>query len=353
MGQYVGLDVSLKETAVCVMDSLEGIVWRGRCGSTPEAMAEALRRHAPEAERVVLESGTLSPWHWHGLRALGVPVVCVDARQAKAVLSARVHKSDDLDAEGLAQLARTGWYAEVRVKSLEAHRLHSVLTARAKLVAMKRTLSNTIRSLLKTFGMFTERARGAGFAARVRELIADEPLLGTGIEGMLSSWEAISDEIRTLDRFLAREARRDPICRLLMSAPGVGAMTALAFRSVVDDPTRFRTGAELAAYLGLVPRRHQSGQMDRMGSISRCGDPLMRSYLFEAATVALSRVTRANRPVAWAREIAQRSGLGKARVALARKLATVLLALWKKGEPFTWTAAEDTAVEGTSVAQAA
>jgi len=183
MGQYVGFDVSMKETAVCVLDDAGAVVWRGRCGSSPEAMAEALRRHAPSAERVVLESGTLSPWHWHGLGALNVPVVCVDARQAKAALSARVHKSDDLDAEGLAQLARTGWYAEVRVKSLESHRLHSVLTARAKLVGMKRTLSNTIRSLLKTFGSFTGRARGATFAARVRELIADEPILGVGIRG--------------------------------------------------------------------------------------------------------------------------------------------------------------------------
>lgn len=340
MGQYVGLDVSLKETAVCVVDAGGSVVWRGRSGATPEAMAKTVSRHAPLAERVVLESGTLSPWHWHGLRALNVPVVCVDARQAKAVLSARVHKSDELDAEGLAQLARTGWYAEVRVKSLESHRQHSVLAARAKLVATKRTLSNTIRSLLKTFGKFTGRARGSSFGERVRALIADEPILGKGIEGMLVSWEAICSEIRSLDRFLARQARQDEVCRRLMSVPGVGAITALAFRSVVDDPKRFASGEELASYLGLVPRRQQSGQMDRMGSISRCGDPLMRSYLFEAATVALSRVKRPNRPVAWAREIAQRSGLGKARVALARKLATVLLAVWKSGEAFSWAVPE-------------
>jgi len=127
MSQYVGLDVSLKETTVCVLDESGGAIWRDRCGSTLEAMSAALTREAPEAERVVLESGTLSPWHWHGFRALGVPVACVDARKAKAVLSARVHKSDDLDAEGLAHLARTGWYAEVRVKSLVSHRLHSVV----------------------------------------------------------------------------------------------------------------------------------------------------------------------------------------------------------------------------------
>jgi transposase len=165
MSHYVGLDVSLKETSVCVVAGDGRVVWRRTCRSTPAA---TLSKRAPGAVRVVLESGTLSTWHWHGLKELGVPVVCVDARQAKAALSGRVNKSDALDAEGLAQLARTGWYAEVRVKSLDSHRIRSVLVARAKLVEMKRTLSNMIRSLLKTFGLFTCGARGKGFAERVR-----------------------------------------------------------------------------------------------------------------------------------------------------------------------------------------
>lgn len=276
MSYYVGLDVSLKETSVCVLDNSGHVVWRGQCKSTPEAMAATIRKRAPQAGRVVLESGTLSTWHWHGLKALEVPVVCVDARQAKAALSGRPNKSDELDAEGLAQLARTGWYAEVRVKSFDSHRVRSVLVGRAKLVGIKRTLSNTIRSLLKTFGLFTGRARGKGFAEKVREAMADEPLLGKGIEGLLASWEAVSEQVRGLDRLLAGLARHDPVCReILMTAPGVGAITALAFKSVIDDPGRFKRGEEVAAYLGLAPKRHQSGDTDRI----RPHQPLRRSAL--------------------------------------------------------------------------
>lgn len=338
MVEYVGLDVSLKETSVCVLDGSGLVVWRGVCKATPEAMATTIRKRAPQAERVVLESGTLSTWHWHGLKELGIPVVCVDARQAKAALSGRPNKSDELDAEGLAQLARTGWYAEVRVKSYDSHRVRSVLVARSKLVAMKRTLSNTIRSLLKTFGLFTQRARGQAFAERVHALVADEPLLGKGIEGLLTTWEAVSRQIRDLDRLLSGLARRDPVCReILMTAPGVGAITALAFKSVIDDPARFRRGEEVGAYLGLAPKRHQSGDTDRMGRISRRGDTLLRGYLFEAATVALTRVRRDCAPVTWAKALAKRGGSGKARVALARKLAVTLFAMWRKNETFRWS----------------
>jgi transposase len=308
-------------------------------------MAVTIRKRASEAERVVLESGTLSTWHWHGLKALGIPVVCVDARQAKAALSGRPNKSDELDAEGLAQLARTGWYAEVRVKSFDSHRVRSVLVGRAKLVGMKRTLSNTIRSLLKTFGLFTQRARGKGFADKVRELMVDEPLFGKGIEGLLASWEAVSEQVRLLDRLLSGLARRDPVCReILMTAPGVGAITALAFKSVIDDPSRFKRGEEIGAYIGLAPKRHQSGDTDRMGCISRCGDAMLRGYLFEAATVALTRVSRENAPATWAKELAKRSGSGKARVALARKLAVILFAMWRKNEPFRWSDAKPEAL---------
>jgi transposase len=301
-------------------------------------MAATIRKRAPEAERVVLESGILSTWHWHGLKELGIPIVCVDARQAKAALSGRPNKSDELDAEGLAQLARTGWYAEVRVKSLDSHKIRSALVARAKLVGLKQTLSNTIRALLKTFGLFTKRSNGKGFAETVRSHISDEPLLGKGIEALLSSWERISTEIKILNNLLTGVARRDPLCRqILMTAPGVGAMTALAFKTVIDDPGRFQRGEEVSAYLGLAPKRHQSGEVDRMGRISKCGDALLRSYLFEAATVAMSRIRRENSPAAWAKMLCKRVGAAKARVALARKLAVILFSMWRTNKPFRWS----------------
>ena len=162
--------------------------------------------------------------------------------------------------------------------------------------------------------------------------------MSKGIEGLLASWEAVSEQIRSLDRLLAGLARHDPVCReILMTAPGMGAITALTFKTVIDRPERFRRAKEVAAYVGLAPKRHQSGEVDRMGRISRCGDTLLRSYLFEAATVALLRVSRQSAPVTWAKALAKRVGLSKARVALARKLAVTLFAMWRKKEPFRWS----------------
>jgi transposase len=162
-------------------------------------------------------------------------------------------------------------------------------------------------------------------------------LLGPGIEALLTALESVSQQVRALDRLLSREARHDPVCRnVLMTAPGVGTVTALAFKAIVDDPGRFRHGTEVAAYLGLVPRRSQSGEVDHMGRISRCGDAMLRGYLFEAATVALSRVRRESPLTSWARALAKRAGQGKARVALARKLAVILFTMWKTNQPFRW-----------------
>ena len=153
MGQhYVGLDVSLETTSVCVLDEAGVIVWRGKVGSTPEALANAIRARAPQVARIGLETGPLCTWHWHALRALGLPVICLDARHAKAALSVQMNKTDANDAYGLAQIVRTGWYKEVAVKSLDSHRLRTLLSSRAQLVNMRRDLGTKLRGVLKTFG---------------------------------------------------------------------------------------------------------------------------------------------------------------------------------------------------------
>jgi transposase len=137
---YVGLDVSLETTSVCVLDEAGAVVWRGKVASTPEALADAVRARAPEVARIGLETGPLCTWHWHALRALGLPVVCLDARHAKAALSVQTNKTDANDAHGLAQIVRTGWYKEVAVKSLASHRPRTLLSSRAQLVDMRRDL---------------------------------------------------------------------------------------------------------------------------------------------------------------------------------------------------------------------
>lgn len=340
MKQYVGLDVSLEETSLCVVNESGDVVFRGRVASTPEAIERAVRSKAPAAERVVLEAGPLSTWLWHELRAAGLPVVCADARHAKAALKMQVNKTDDNDAEGLARIAHSGWYREVRVKSLRSHFERSLLGARARLVKTRCDLDNQVRGLLKTFGLKVGRAGGRRFAARVRELSETVPMLAEVIEPLLAVRETVLIQTAALDKRLVAIVRDDERCRLLMTAPGVGAVTALAFAAAIDDPTRFKRSSSVGAYLGLTPRRHQSGQVDRAGRVSKCGDRMVRGLLYEAAGVLLTRVARWCPLKAWGMRLAKRIGARKAKVAVARKLAAILYRMAVDGTPFRWTAKE-------------
>ena len=290
--QFVGLDVSQAETAVCVIDAAGATVWQGKCASDPEAIAGTLRRRAPDVARIALETGPMSAWHWRSLSAMGLPVVCVDARHARAALAMRVNKTDANDALGLAQIVRTGWYREVHVKSERAHRTRGLLAARARLVDMRREIANQLRGLLKVFGHVIGVAGGRTFDARARELATGDATLAATAEALLAARAALAEQVARLDELLLALARRDSACRRLMTVPGVGAITAAAFVATVDDPGRFRHSSSVGAYVGLTPRRYQSGTTDVSGHISKAGDGLLRRYLFEAATTLLSRMQR-------------------------------------------------------------
>jgi len=334
MSHYVGLDVSQRETSVCVIDEAGSRVWLGRCRSTPEAIAGTLRDHAPGAVRVGMETGPLAVWHWHELRAAGVPVVCLHARQAAAALKLQANKTDDNDAFGLAQLVRSGWFRPVQVKSLESHRLRAMLTARAKLVGMRTGLTNTIRGLCKTFGVVLGPGRNSSFTKQVEEAVNRQSELEPFINPLLVAWRCVTVQMAIVEKQLGRHARRDPVCRRLSSVPGVGVLTAIAFMTAVDDPTRFRRATDVGAYLGLTPRRYQSGEVDRAGRISKQGDRLARSLLYEAANVLLTRWKAPDPLKLWADALRARAGWKKARVGLARKLAVLLYRLWIDGTAF-------------------
>jgi len=339
MEQYVGLDVSQEQTAVCVVDGDGKTLWQGKCASTPEAIAATIRTRAPEAVRIGLESGPLSAWHWHELRKLGLPVVCLDARHAKAALALQLNKSDRNDARGLAQIVRTGWYREVAVKSVDSQLVRSMLTTRAQLVRMRVDLANQVRGVLKPFGLIAGKGGGQPFVERVRTLVADGPLQEVA-EALLSAWRAIGEQIAALGRRLVAMARRDEAVRRLMTAPGVGVLVALTYVSVVDAPERFARSSSVGAYVGLTPRRYQSGEEDHTGHISRCGDKLLRTYLFEAAGIILHRVSRWSTLKAWGTRLARRIGTRKATVAVARKLAVILHRMLRDGGEFRWSAKE-------------
>jgi transposase len=337
MKQYVGLDVSLKETHICVVDESGKVIARGREATQPELLAAAIRRLAPECVLAVLETGGQSSWLRDGLEAEGVAAVIVDARRAKAVLSCRLNKTDANDAEGVAHLARTGWYREVAAKRPETRHARALLLARRQLVKQRRDVENQVRALLRGFGLAVGGVSRSRFEERVWELVRREPLLEGAIAPLLQVRRVLAREIKALEGRIGETAADSDVCRRLMTVPGVGPMTALAFVTAIDDPHRFARSGSVGAYLGLTPRRHQSGQVNWSGRISKHGDGLARHMLYEAANSLLSRVRKWSAPKAWAARLVNKVGPKKARVALARKLAVILHRIWVDGTEFRWS----------------
>ena len=336
MTHYVGLDVSQKTTAVCVVDETGRRLWRGQCRSVPAEIEILLRRHAGDDARIGIETGSMTPWLVHELRNRNFDVVCLDARHARAALKMQINKTDQNDAEGLAQIMRTGWYRKVHVKSFESHRARALVGARSQLVGMTTRLSNHIRGVLKTFGLLPGAVRGLPFDRRIEVLLDERPDLAPIIGPMLAAWRQLRLQIAVFDKAIRTIVRNSATCRLLMSVPGIGVLSVLAYVSTVEDPARFSRSRSVGAHLGLTPRQYQSGEFDRSGRISRCGDGLARTLMYEAAVVILTRVKRASRLKDWALAIAKKAGPGKARVALARKLAVILHSIWRSGVPFRW-----------------
>jgi transposase len=339
MGQYVGLDVSLEETKVHVLDEQGKRVWRGACASHPAAIEATIRKHAPEVVRIGLETGPLTTWLWQALTDAGLPMVCLDARQAKAALNLRINKTDDNDAEGLAQLVRSGWYREVRVKSREAMLVRSLIGARTQLLGIVTELSNQIRGLMKTFGLVVPKGAGKVFEANVRRLLEDEAAVAAIVVPLLDSWRAVRTQTADLDRQLLAVVRENADCRRLMTIPGVGALVAASFVAAVETPENFTTSRAVGAWIGLTPRRYQSGEVDYDGHISRRGDARLRALLYEAATTMLTRVQGESDLRRWGLALRKRLGFKRAAVAVARKLAVVMHAMWKKGTDFNPRAA--------------
>jgi len=340
MELYVGMDVSLKETSICVVDGSGEVVFEGTVTSEPVAIAEVIRSKAAGALRIGLETGPTSTWLWHELRALGLPVICIDARHAKAALSMQINKSDRNDAVGLARIMQCGWYKEVRVKSVACHEIRAVLNSRGLLVKIKRDLENQIRGLLKNLGLVIGKAGGNVFRRRAEELIGGQGLLGEAVRPLLEVREKVSREIAALQQKLLDLARNDADSRRSMTVPGIGPITALAFRSAIDDPSRFRRSRSVGAYIGLTPRRHASGEVDWSGRISKCGDRMLRTYLFEAAGVLLTRVAHWCKLKVWGHRLWKRIGFKKAKIAVARKLAVILHRMWRDQTDFIWSSKE-------------
>jgi transposase len=333
MDEYIGLDVSLKETAISVRREGQR-VWRGKCPSDPRLLADVICKRAPLAKRVVFETGPLSVWFYHALSAEGLPAICIDARHAKAALDMAPNKTDANDADGLAQLAEVGFFREVRVKGFDSMLTRTLVAARTRLVQITVDLSNHIRGLMKTFGLVVPASKGGRFEANVRLLLADHEGLASIILPVLEAWRSVRVRAADLGRQLLAIARGSRSCRLLMSIPGVGAVTASAFTTAIEDPANFRTSRSVGAWLGLTTRRYQSGEVDYDGHISRRGDAHLRGLLYEAATVILTRTQAESGLRTWGLKLREKIGFKRAAVAVARKLAVIMHAMLKSDAIF-------------------
>lgn len=262
MEDYIGLDVSMKDTAVSIRRNGKRI-WRGKCASDPNVLADLVRKRAPHAKRVVFETGPLLVWFFHALRAEGLPAICIDARHAKAALDMAPNKTDANDADGLAHLAEVGFFREVRVKGFESMLSRTRMAARNRLVRIAVELSNQIRGLMKTFGLIVPSAKGGKFDEHVCHLLDGRGDLAPIMMPILTAWRSVRVRAAELGRQVLADARQSHACQLLMSIPGVGAITATAFTSAIEDPANFKKSRSVGAWIGLTTRRYQSGNQAR------------------------------------------------------------------------------------------
>jgi len=337
MDYYAGIDVSLEQSSVCVVDATGKIAKEAKVPSDAASLSELFNSLDLALVRVGLEAGPLSQWLHEGLTDQGYDVVLMETRQVKAALSAMTVKTDRKDARGIAQMLRMGWFRSVHRKSLEAQEIRVLLGARKLLVGKIVDMEMTMRGLLRGFGLKVGPTTKPKFAARVRELIAGHRTLEGVIEPLLRCRDVLRSEMAGLHRKVLSIVRGDDLCRRLMSAPGVGAITALTFVAGVDDPARFTTSRAVGAHFGLTPRRYQSGEMDVIGSITKAGDESVRSALYEAGLSLLVKTKRPSALKAWGLAVAKRRGLKRAIVAVARKLAVVLHRMWVDGAEFRYS----------------
>ena len=337
MDYFAGLDVSVKETSVCIVDDAGRLVREVKVASEPETLLQVLMTPGQPFKRIGLEAGPLSQWLFSALAEAGLPVICVETRHMRAVLKAQINKTDRNDARGMAQMMRVGIYRPVHVKTLRSQKLRMLLTHRKLLQSKAIAIDNDLRATLRNFGLKVGIVGRTKFEARIKELVEDLPDLAVLVEPLLVVRRVLREQIGILHRRLLVIVRDDDVCRRLMTVPGVGPVVALTYRATVDVPARFRNSKAVGAVFGLTPSKYQSGEVNRTGAISRCGDEMMRMMLYEAAQIVLVRSTKWSWLKAWAMKIARHRGMKKAIVALARRLAVIMHRIWVDGTEFRWT----------------
>ena len=340
MNHYAGIDVSLECSSVCVVDANGKIIREAKVLSEPEALTAWFRSSGCPVERIGLEAGPLSQWLFAAMREAGLAVELLETRHVRKAFEAMPVKSDRNDARGIAQLMRLGWFRPVHCKSIEAQEVRAMLTARKLVQSKLRDVENSLRGILRGFGLKVGKTTEREFAGRIEELVSGQPRLEGIAQALLAVRAVLRKEFTAFEKQTRQMARTDARTRLLMSTPAVGPIVALTYASAIDDPARFKSSKQAGAHFGLTPKKYQSGETDYTGRISKIGDASVRWALYEAAHSMLTKPLKGcSQLKSWAMRIAKRAGMSKAKVALARRLAVIMHRMLANGTPFNAAAA--------------
>lgn len=338
MDHYAGIDVSLEQSSVCVVDAAGKIVREAKIASDPQSLIEWFGAVGFGLKRIGLEAGPLSQWLFAGMQAAGLAVELLETRHVRQAFKTMPVKTDRKDARGIAELIRLGWFRPVHCKSMGAQETRAMLTARTLVQSKLHDVEMSLRGILRGFGLKVGKTTPNRFAGRIRELVADHPTLQLIADALLAPCEVLLRELKRLEKRVRLMARDDARARLLMTTTGVGAVVSLTYVSAIDDPARFKKSKMAGAHFGMTPKKYQSGETDITGRISKIGDKSVRTALYQAAHIILTRPVKVSALKRWALCLAKRAGMSKAKVALARKLAVIMHRMLVTGRAFDFAA---------------
>jgi len=328
MNYYAGIDVSLEASSICIVDASGKIIKEAKVLSEPEALIAWFKALPFTLARIGLEAGPLSQWLYAGLKDAGFAAELLETRHVRDAFKAMPVKTDRNDARGIAQLMRLGWFRPVHCKSVPAQETRALLTARKLVQAKLYDVQMSLRGILRGFGLKVGRTTPVGFAVRIRELTEHHPALSAIAKALLAVHEVLLRELNGFEKQVRKQARCDSRVRLVMTAPGVGAIVGLTYVAAIDDPERFSSSRTVGAHFGMTPKKYQSGETDVTG---RKG---VRTVLYEAAHIILTMPVKGGALKSWAAKLAKRAGMQRAKVALARKLAVILHRMLADSAPF-------------------
>jgi len=342
---YTGLDVSMEQTDIVTVDDKGKIVFEASIKTNPQSIDAALKQAGFPIQKMSLESGSWSHWLVKEISALGWNITCIDARSISPLLALKTNKTDRNDARGIAEAVRmqSQYIREVYQKSQKSIDLGALLTTRRMLVGQRTALGNTMRGLLKTFGLRLGIVEPSKFSESLQAKIAEQwpettspseeyPVLA--LKTLARCFETLRKEIKEIDTILNLLSKKDDVLKRLMTVPGIGTLTAITYKVVIDNPKRFNKPRLVGAYLGMCPIQYSSGQIKRRGRISKKGPSELRMLLASSGMRILTHCKEPSKLRIWGLKISEKHGKKKASMALGRKLAIIMHHIWSKNTLF-------------------